>query len=275
MEIICYACGRGEYPENTILAIKNCQAVSPEWRIEMDIQMTKDGRLVLFHDNNTERITGDSRLINELTWSEVKKLNAGFNFKYNDQYIYRKNPIQVPEVEAVFRQFPQAKLLLDIRTSNLDVVDKLVALVEKYSRADKTVIVSRYDKIINNFRKERPVWQYGVPSMEAKRMIYSSFLLLDNFFPIKSDILMLPQNAGKMNVLTKRVLSHAKKRNKKLWVWLYEGKDEVKNVDSKDDLLKMKKLGADGVFTDYPKKLMKELRRNQNYDKRLFVVSSN
>ncbi len=58
MEIICYAGGRKENPENTLKAIEHCQAVNPEYWIEMDLQLTADNVVVLFHDENLARITG-------------------------------------------------------------------------------------------------------------------------------------------------------------------------------------------------------------------------
>lgn len=82
MQIICYSCCRGENPENTIEGIRHCQSVNPTWRIEMDIQMTIDNNLVLFHDYETSRATGENLRINELTLNEAKKLNAGYNFKH-------------------------------------------------------------------------------------------------------------------------------------------------------------------------------------------------
>jgi len=259
MEIICYSCGRGENPENTIVGIEHCQTVNPNWRIEMDIQITRDEKLVLFHDYRTKRITGEDKQINDLSLKEVKQLNAGYHFKANDQYIYRSNPIQIPELETVFKIFPDTQLVLDIHTDNLLATTKLIALIEKYSSADKIIIVSQYDRIIKALKAKKPHWKYGAPTNEAKNMIYSSFLYLDSFFPIKSNILLLPQMAGKIKVLTKRVVNHAKKRNKLLWTWVHEG-EAVKNVDSKTELLQMKEIGADGVFTDHPKKLLSEIQ---------------
>ena len=83
MTIICYSCGRGENPENTIKGIKHCQEINPNWRIEMDIQITSDDQLVLFHDYETKRTTGEDKLINELSLAEVKQLNAGYHFAYS------------------------------------------------------------------------------------------------------------------------------------------------------------------------------------------------
>ena len=89
-------------------------------------------------------------------------------------------------------------------------------------------------------------------------MLYSSFLYLDDLFPIKSDILMLPKVYGNIKVLSKRVIRHAKKRNKKIWAWRYEGV-EVQTVNSKQAMEEFEKMGVQGIFTEYPEKLLAEL----------------
>jgi len=258
MDIICYSCGRGENPENTLEGIEHCLQVNPDWRIEMDVQLTLDERLVLFHDYNTKRTTGEDKLINELNLKDVQQLNAGYSFRDNGKYIYRPDPLEVPELREVFIKFPQAKVLLDIHTNNPKVVQLLIELI--YSKFDSGdfIIASEYDKIIKEFKKERSHWRYGVPEKEAKKMLYSSFLKLDNLFPIKSDILMLPKNFGKINVLSRRVINHAKKRNIPIWAWMYEG-EEVRTVTSLKQLEELKQLGVDGVFTACPLKLKGEM----------------
>ena len=69
---------------------------------------------------------------------------------------------------------------------------------------------------------------------------------------------MLPKKFGKINVLNKRVIKHAKKRNKPIWAWMYEG-EEVRTVNSIYEIDKLIELGIDGIFTDYPEKLSKSI----------------
>lgn len=258
MDIICYSCGRGEHPENTLAGIEHCQKVNPNWRIEMDIQITSDGHLVLFHDYNTKRTTGQDQLINQLKLKEVEALNAGYNFKTQGSYPYRSAPIKIPRLMAVFNQYPRAKLLLDVHTNNSQVVDLLIQLINADFKEGDFIIASEYDEIIANFKNKQPSWRYGVPAKEAKRMLYSSFLYLDELFPIKSDILLLPQQYGNINVLSKRVIRHAKKRNIPIWAWMYEGK-EVKTVASVKEMETLREIGIEGIFTEYPAKLFKQI----------------
>lgn len=259
MEIICYSCGRGENPENTIKGIKHCQEINRDWRIEMDIQITSDEHLVLFHDYETKRTTGVDKLIKELSLKEVKELNAGYNFKQEENYIYRSAPVKIPELREVFKEFPKAKLLLDVHTNSPKAVKILLDLIDSEFKEGDFIIASEYDEVIKKLKNEQPNWRYAVPAKEAKKMLYSSFMYLDGLFPIKSDILMLPKKYGKINVLRNRVVNHAKKRNKKIWAWMYEG-EEVRTVNSLKEVEELKTLGIDGVFTGYPEKLNRELQ---------------
>lgn len=60
------------YPENSLGAFEN--AVKNNFGIELDVQFTKDKKVVVFHDDNLERMTKDKRNVNELTYKELKNL---------------------------------------------------------------------------------------------------------------------------------------------------------------------------------------------------------
>ena len=224
----------------------------------MDLQITKDGQIVLFHDYETERTTGVQDKIQELDLKAVKELNSGHNFKVGSDFPFRKNPSEIPTLEEVCQTFPKAKLLLDVHTDNLTAINKIIGIIERNAMEKQIVLVSHYDQVLAEFKVKRPNWEYGAATKEVKNMVYSSFLFLDNFFPIKSDILMLPVKFGNIKLLTNRVINHVRKRNKRLWVWLNEGK-EVITVNSKKELDELKKIGVNGIFTEFPSKLKEEI----------------
>lgn len=64
-------------PENSLLAFK--KAIEAGYAIELDIQMTKDNVLVIFHDENTSRMTGISMNITQSTYNEIKELKIKRN----------------------------------------------------------------------------------------------------------------------------------------------------------------------------------------------------
>jgi len=61
-----------EIPENSIPAFE--RAVQRGWGIELDVHLTKDGKLVVFHDSDLKRITGTDGILEEKTWDELSVL---------------------------------------------------------------------------------------------------------------------------------------------------------------------------------------------------------
>ena len=62
-------------PENTLAAFKNAINFGVDW-IEMDVQRTKDGVLVVFHDESVERTTNGVGMVADLTFDEIRLLDA-------------------------------------------------------------------------------------------------------------------------------------------------------------------------------------------------------
>lgn len=61
------------HPENSLAAFEN--AIQSGYPIELDVQFTKDEEIVVFHDENLERITGYNKYVGEVKYEEIKKLN--------------------------------------------------------------------------------------------------------------------------------------------------------------------------------------------------------
>lgn len=62
----------GSVPENSMESFK--KAIENNYAIELDVQLTKDKELVVFHDDNLERITGDTRDVKDVEYEELKSL---------------------------------------------------------------------------------------------------------------------------------------------------------------------------------------------------------
>lgn len=65
----------GRYPENTMLAFTKAVETGC-YGIEIDVQLTKDGELVIIHDEGVERTTGAKGYIRDYTLDQIKELNA-------------------------------------------------------------------------------------------------------------------------------------------------------------------------------------------------------
>jgi len=74
---ICAHRGANEtHPENTIAAFEEAVRLGTQM-VEFDVRMTKDNKLIIMHDNSVDRTTNGTGLVEELTWNEIKILDAG------------------------------------------------------------------------------------------------------------------------------------------------------------------------------------------------------
>ncbi|HDI31391.1 MAG TPA: glycerophosphodiester phosphodiesterase, partial [Thermofilum sp.] len=63
-------------PENTLRAIERALRCGVD-AVEVDVRMTKDGRLVLMHDETVDRTTDGEGRVRDLTFNEIRRLDAG------------------------------------------------------------------------------------------------------------------------------------------------------------------------------------------------------
>ncbi len=74
---VCAHRGASEsHPENTIAAFKEAIRLGAQM-VEFDVRMTRDGKLIIMHDASIDRTTNGKGLVENLTWNEIEKLDAG------------------------------------------------------------------------------------------------------------------------------------------------------------------------------------------------------
>ena len=117
-------------PENTLPAFAACLELGIG--LELDVRTTKDGHLVVLHDDNVQRTTnGPSRSVRDMTLHDLKKLDAGrwFDSAYAG--------VRVPTLEETLSLVRERKhgptiIALNVKNVTPEGEAKLVALVEKY-----------------------------------------------------------------------------------------------------------------------------------------------
>lgn len=93
-------------PEHTLASYQMAMDMNTDF-VEIDLQMTKDGVLVAFHDDTVDRTTDGSGKVAEMDLADIKKLDAGswFNAEKPDRAKDEYVGIQVPTLEEIFTAF--------------------------------------------------------------------------------------------------------------------------------------------------------------------------
>lgn len=149
------------YPENTQLAFEKALELKGLTGIELDVQLTRDGELVVIHDERVDRTTEGIGFVKDYTLSELKRLHI-----YADE-----GPSQsILTMEEVFDLAEQRlktglKLNIELKTSVYPyqgIEEKLVELVHKKGGADQVVYSSFYALSLEKIRRLEPEAEIGV-----------------------------------------------------------------------------------------------------------------
>ena len=245
MEIICYGTGRQESPQDSIKGIAHCQQVNHTFWIEMNLQLTKDDVLILFHDNHIV-LHDKSYDIRTTDYEQLQDYHIG-------------NGETIPKLETVLLLFPEAKFIFDFHTFHPRSIELFIDLLDRSTYTGEFIIASENDQFLDQLKREKPKWNFAAGSNEAKKIVFAGLFGLERLAPLKSDYLIIPYHYNGIKILNNQIVKKVKRENKKLFVWMKEsnrmGQSTTETVESKENYDKLKAKGVDGVVTDCPLQL--------------------
>lgn len=135
---IAHRGGSYEQPENTLEAFRNAVKLGCDM-LEMDVQCTRDGHILVSHDNHLERITGKSINISDLDFKEIPTYAPSFESHFLPEPCSFSGKFHLTTLEDVFREFPETFMCIDIKIPEPYIVSKTIELIRKYKRQHLTV----------------------------------------------------------------------------------------------------------------------------------------
>ncbi|MDQ0156449.1 glycerophosphodiester phosphodiesterase [Robertmurraya andreesenii] len=128
-----------KYPENTMKAFKEAEKAGADG-IELDVQLTKDGEIVVIHDEKVDRTTNGTGYVIDFTFEELRKLDAG-----HKKSLLKKEPI--PSLREVLEWLKTNNLKCNIEIkSNLATFMKIeqpvISMVQEFGLSDRIIISS-------------------------------------------------------------------------------------------------------------------------------------
>src|SRR5690606_5700254 len=153
----------GLAPENTLLGIERGLAEGSDW-IEIDVQLTADGHLVLMHGPTGERATNGSGRVDALTLARIETLDAGDRFKAEGAGADLGMGIEVPTLEEVLLAFPAARFVVEVKGDNVKAAEALADVLLRTGSVSRVIVGSFSDRVIVRFREVLP----DVPTTAGK-----------------------------------------------------------------------------------------------------------
>jgi glycerophosphoryl diester phosphodiesterase len=138
VEIIAHRGASFDAPENTLTAMKLAWEQNAD-AIELDLWLSKDGRLVVFHDADAKRIAGVPRKIAEMTWAEVQGLNAG---AWKDPQFKGE---RIPTLESILETVPKGRrAVLEIK-SGPEIVPEIKRVLDASKRSPREIAIISFN----------------------------------------------------------------------------------------------------------------------------------
>lgn len=241
-------------PENTILALKSAVSLGADV-LETDVRMTRDGQLVLFHDETLERTTDGKGKVSEFTLDELQQLDFGFNFTPDGgkTYPFRDMGLTVVTLEEALSKFPNVAFNLDIKDTDPQAPELLARLLREYDREESVIVASFHPRQIERFRQILPTVKTAAHPMEVRRFIMLQRLRIPTILVPRMNVFafQVPLAYNGQQIVTKRFIERAHRKGIQVHVW---------TINERSTMEQLITMGVDGIFTDKPSLLVDVLR---------------
>ena len=121
----------GEFPENTMVSFERAVRAGAIY-LELDVHMSRDGEIVVSHDEGLTRTCGRDALIREMNWAEIEDADAGhmLTFDGGATFPFRGGYIKIPRLIEVLGAFLNVNYLIEIKQTEPSLVSQLLAIVD-------------------------------------------------------------------------------------------------------------------------------------------------
>lgn len=193
----------GYAPENTLEAFALAAEMKADG-VELDVHLSKDGRVVVIHDHKIDRTSNGQGLVNEYTLEELRAFDFGFAF-----YKGERKGIKIPTLDEVYEFLAPTGMTVnvEIKASNPDVCAKCIELEKKYGMTGK-VIYSCFDHFQIEKVKELDPTAFIAPLYGfnmVKPWDYCKNMLAEASHPSYTQIQRIPNYVEKCHALGLRV----------------------------------------------------------------------
>ena len=236
-------------PENTISAVRRAIEDGADFA-EIDVQETADGVVVLLHDTDLMRIAGVDKKIWQVTYPEIKSLDAGswFSKDFKGEHI----PTLAETLELA-RDKIKLNIELKFNGHQKQLVESAVKIIEDHKFGSRCVISSLNFAGLKKVRELNPDLQTGYI---VARSIGNKFGADIGFLSLAS------------NMVNADVVAAAGKSKKEVHVW---------TINSPANMSYFIDLGVDNIITDYPARLVALIKERETYSdvEKLLLATAN
>ncbi len=237
-QIIAHRGASYDAPENTLAA------VNLAWRrnadaVEIDVYLSKDRQIVVYHDETTKRIGGRDRRVKDQTLLELRQLDVG-RWK-GDQFAGER----IPTLDQVLETVPPGKQLFIEIKDGIEIVPVIVPRLKRWEHTkDRAVVISFSYDVVQSVKERLPeIPVYWLVSFKRSKVTFRWQPKIGQAIARAKLAKLDGLNVNDCPVVTADAVARTRADGLGFFVW---------TVNDKDAVLRLRSLGVDGITTDRP-----------------------
>lgn len=219
----------GVRPENTLSSFKLALEQGAAG-LEFDLRLTADNKVVVFHDDNLERMAGRPERIADLTLTELKKVSL-------------REGERIITLREVLDEFPDTPLIVELKDEGEEVAAATAQVVIEEGAQDQVLFGCFDIRTIKILRRLLPEVPTAAAEKEGMKFYLFASLGLAGFMDWPFTGFVTPLYRGRVPVLTLFFRAAVKARGMILLTW---------TINDKTEMQRLLKQGVDGILSDYP-----------------------
>lgn len=223
-------------PENSLAAIRLAAELGADGA-ECDIQLTRDNQIVLWHDGNTERLTGQKLEISKTNWSDLKNLSIRLSATNSPCFKGQTMPL----LKDVLKTITNGQMLVIEIKCGKEIFPELQKVIRKYWNGGNLVFISFGFETISMAKSL-------FPQIPCYYLTGSKDELLKRIPEIKKNNLDGVDLLSK--IIDQQVVDELQKAKIEIWCW---------TVDAPVEANRMKELGVNVITTNRPTWLREQM----------------
>lgn len=230
-----------ERPENTLPAFERAVELGVD-ALELDVQLTRDGHLIVAHDDTAQRMSAAPVAWAELDLADVARIDAGWGFLAPDgTRPFAGAGIRVPTFAEVLDAFPRVRVNVDIKSGDHAVAAMLEA-VERARATDRVTIASFHTATMVALRRKGYAGETALSRGEVVSLI-SMPALLWRQLPFTGTAAQVPVRQGPLRFDRAPFIAKCHSLGLRVDFWV---------IDDPAEATRLLALGADGIMTNDP-----------------------
>lgn len=229
-------------PENTLEAFRQGLQEGAN-ALEMDVMLTSDDVVVVFHDVTGSRMANKPFRIRDIPWSEIRNWDLGLQYRGDPvARHFLDHQFRVPKFEEILEAFPNTYLNIDIKLSNLRLVSIVIELIRKYQAMSRVRLTSfnwQVHQMLHSLRYEGPV---GLSQLEVAMVFFLPEDLLKNQ-RLANRAIQIPTQYGPLRLDKREFIEKCHKLGMRVDYWVINDFATARDLVSR---------GADGIMSDTP-----------------------